>query len=405
MRNALIALLVISAALFAAGNTQPPSSSVVNQPVNVPVPPPCAMDNQPVTVPMPPSNAMDNQPVSNPIPPPAAMDNQPVMVPLPPGNSMNNQPHPAPVRPSGSGLPRSDPQPPAPLLPLDGDTTVAPRPLLRVESYPGGFVMYNFCIWQGPNKVAEQYSILPAWYVANGNSIFECGASYTWSCRVYSRGLWSDWFYPRWSFSIGWPSPAPTPLTPLNGSRIAHLTPLLSVVPNMLARSYTFQITDVANGNTFTKVNRTPFWLVPRGAGMLQFGHSYTWSCRVDNGTGNSNWFRPSWGFLITNPEDDIQSADAPGNLEFTCRAWPNPFSEQTAVSYTLPRATDVTVTFYTVGGRKVREFALGSQAAGSHALVWNGTDEQSRRVTAGVYIYRLKTGEKEKVERLIRTQ
>ena len=278
-------------------------------------------------------------------------------------------------------------------------------PILRVNDYPGGFVWYDFCIWQGPNKVAEQFTALPFWFVFNGNSIFNSGHRYLWSCRVFVRGQWSQWFAPQWIFGIAWPSPAPTPLTPANGSRLTTLSPLLSVVPSMLGQRYTFQIMEVGSGRIIEKEGRTPFWLVPEGAGMLVRGGVYDWSCRVDNGTGWSNWYRPCWRFAIGNPADDNQQAGQADQLTFACRIHPNPFGDQTTVSYSLPRTADVKVTFYTTTGRRIREFTLGSQTPGPYQLTWNGTDGQNRRLPAGVYVCRLQAGEMEKVERIIRTQ
>jgi hypothetical protein len=431
MRNTLSVLLTVVAVLFAASNTQvpipPKGSPQDNQPVVTPVPPPASTTNQPIESPIPPKSSMTNQPIESPIPPKASMtsepaggpippqpgiDNQPIEIPLPPPPSMTNWPGTRPPRPSSAGIsnsssqlalqPRNDPPPPVPIAPVNHDTAVPLTPLLRVEPYGGPFVLYHFCIWQGPNKVAEQTTVLPFWFVRNGNSVLHSVNSYDWSCQVYTRGVWTDWF-DRWGFTVTWPCPTPVPLTPANGIRVPGVTPFLSVRPGMLGRRYTFVITDVGTGRQLTHEARAPFWLVPNGAGMLEPGKTYDWSCRADEGTGWGNYFRPVWRFYTGNPGTDAQSAGE--QLEFTCRAQPNPFDSRTALAYTLPRASDVTATFYTAGGRKVREFRLGHQSAGPHELVWNGTDEQNHPVTAGVYLYRLTVGKNEKVERLIRTQ
>ena len=43
---------------------------------------------------------------------------------------------------------------------------------------------------------------------------------------------------------------------------------------------------------------------------------------------------------------------------------------------------------------QKIRTLMAGSVAPGYHTLVWNGRDETSRQVGAGLYLYLLETDE-----------
>jgi hypothetical protein len=340
-----------------------------------------------------------NTPGSNPVPPPPSVDNIPVVVPAPPGPSVDNVPVvvPVPPRPGVEGTSEFDP--PVPLLPLNGDTTIWQTPLLMVEPYPG-FVLYHFCIWDHGTKIAEKMTWLPFWLAREGTVNLAPGTGYHWSCRVQAQGRWSEWFEPHWVFSLAFPCQPPTPLTPARGARINTVTPLLSVIPNSIGGRYDFLIEEVGSTFRLTHESRLPFWRVPEGAGFLRGGATYRWSCRVDIG-GWSRFSEP-WDFSITDP-GSIQSAGGSG-LAFSSRAVPELFRNSTVINYTLPEAADVAVTFYTVQGNRVKDMRLGAVPAGSHQLTWNGTDEQGRSVARGVYVYRLRAGSNELTNKLTKT-
>lgn len=78
---------------------------------------------------------------------------------------------------------------------------------------------------------------------------------------------------------------------------------------------------------------------------------------------------------------------------------YPNPFNPETWIPYQLAKATDVTVSIYSVNGALVRTLALGHQAAGvyqtkSRAAYWDGRNELGERIASGVYFYTLTAGD-----------
>ena len=78
---------------------------------------------------------------------------------------------------------------------------------------------------------------------------------------------------------------------------------------------------------------------------------------------------------------------------------YPNPFNPETWIPYQLAKATDVTVSIYSVNGALVRTLALGHQAAGvyqtkSRSAYWDGRNELGERVASGVYFYTLTAGD-----------
>uniref|UniRef100_A0A7V3UZE0 T9SS type A sorting domain-containing protein n=1 Tax=candidate division WOR-3 bacterium TaxID=2052148 RepID=A0A7V3UZE0_UNCW3 len=74
-----------------------------------------------------------------------------------------------------------------------------------------------------------------------------------------------------------------------------------------------------------------------------------------------------------------------PSRLEIS--ATPNPFINQTTISYALPRAGNVSLVVYDAMGRPVKTLVAGRRQAGYYAVNFN-----SNGLTAGVYFYTLAT-------------
>ncbi|HMB71351.1 MAG TPA: FlgD immunoglobulin-like domain containing protein, partial [bacterium] len=80
----------------------------------------------------------------------------------------------------------------------------------------------------------------------------------------------------------------------------------------------------------------------------------------------------------------------------------PNPFRGSTTLRYELPRAQTVRLAVHDVTGRKLRELAAGPRSAGRYSVVWDGRDGDGRRVAAGVYFVRLRTGAEEQTRKIV---
>jgi hypothetical protein len=71
--------------------------------------------------------------------------------------------------------------------------------------------------------------------------------------------------------------------------------------------------------------------------------------------------------------------------------AYPNPFNPSTRVCYELASPGSVDLAVYDLSGRRIRTLASGWQAAGAHAVAWNGRDESNRCVPCGNYVARIR--------------
>lgn len=74
--------------------------------------------------------------------------------------------------------------------------------------------------------------------------------------------------------------------------------------------------------------------------------------------------------------------------------AHPNPFNPRVTIAFSLPAPGDrAVVTVYDVDGRRVRRVFEGPVGPAGGTCVWDGTDAAGRRVSSGVYVYRIETG------------
>lgn len=83
----------------------------------------------------------------------------------------------------------------------------------------------------------------------------------------------------------------------------------------------------------------------------------------------------------------------------------PNPFSDASTLSFSIPESGPVRVDLFDVSGRIVRTLFDGAMARGPHALVWDGRNAAGRDVGAGVYFYRLTAGAATSTRRAVLTR
>ena len=86
---------------------------------------------------------------------------------------------------------------------------------------------------------------------------------------------------------------------------------------------------------------------------------------------------------------DVVQQGAEPARLEQNA---PNPVRAGTSIAFTLPTADRVTLAVYDVAGRIVHTLADRVVGPGRHVMTWDGTADDGRDLTSGVYFYRLTT-------------
>lgn len=90
-----------------------------------------------------------------------------------------------------------------------------------------------------------------------------------------------------------------------------------------------------------------------------------------------------------------------PGRFELS-QNYPNPFNPTTTIRFSLPVASEVSLKIYDMNGRLVRTLVAESQAAGQHAVEWDGRDQRGNSIASGIYLYRMTAGEFSQTKRMI---
>ena len=81
----------------------------------------------------------------------------------------------------------------------------------------------------------------------------------------------------------------------------------------------------------------------------------------------------------------------------------PNPMgSSSTVLSFALPQDTRVRLSLYDLSGREVRVLEEGRVPVGTHQTRWDGTDDNGRRVSPGVYFYRVDAQQESVARKLV---
>jgi hypothetical protein len=72
---------------------------------------------------------------------------------------------------------------------------------------------------------------------------------------------------------------------------------------------------------------------------------------------------------------------------------YPNPFNPVTTLHYDLPENGLVNITIYDMLGREVKTLVNQIQDAGYKSVIWDATNDYSKPVSAGIYLYQIQVG------------
>ncbi len=164
----------------------------------------------------------------------------------------------------------------------------------------------------------------------------------------------------------------------------------------------------------------------PREGRFRWRAYDGTWSEREIFNDIQINWQKPSIEYLgdhvygivyLTLDVDIVQAAyfdrsdwmtgigDSPSSGRAMPRSfalsqnYPNPFNPSTTIAFDIPGVPGgkrhVGVTVYDVRGRRVRTLIDSDLKPGKYEIHWNGLDDSGEKITSGIYLYTLRTGEK----------
>ncbi len=156
--------------------------------------------------------------------------------------------------------------------------------------------------------------------------------------------------------------------------RLGTLTPGtgLKLVNGELTQSSAWTLTSGTTNRTFT-------YTAPSSPGT-----DTIWSTVAVGYSNGWNW-SPEKRVIVRNPTGIIKSSTP---IDFSLKQnFPNPFNPSTAISFDIPKASDVRLTVYDMLGNEVITLLNGKLNTGSYEVKFDGGGYSS-----GIYFYILKT-------------
>jgi|GEM_PF-2751587 len=117
--------------------------------------------------------------------------------------------------------------------------------------------------------------------------------------------------------------------------------------------------------------------------------------------SGDAYFENIAYGFIEQNIQQEdhsYQIATAKEAVEdYFVGSYPNPFNPQSTIRYNIPKAGYVILKVYNSIGKEVAELVNASQEAGSHSVIFDGTD-----LASGIYLYSIQVNDFAQSEKML---
>ncbi len=128
-------------------------------------------------------------------------------------------------------------------------------------------------------------------------------------------------------------------------------------------------------------------------------GPGYVWHCHIIDHEDNE-MMRPykvtaNPSRLLAKSRDGavmLAADQKPGKFSLD-QNYPNPFNPTTEIHFNIPADSKVELRIFNVLGQLVKTLVNDNYTSGEHSVRWDATNEVGSKVTSGVYIYQLKSG------------
>ena len=69
---------------------------------------------------------------------------------------------------------------------------------------------------------------------------------------------------------------------------------------------------------------------------------------------------------------------------------FPNPFTEKTKFTFELSSNANVSISIYTIGGKRIKSLQTKYFEPGFHSIDWDGKNEYGKMLSSGMYLYKI---------------
>jgi M6 family metalloprotease-like protein len=143
------------------------------------------------------------------------------------------------------------------------------------------------------------------------------------------------------------------------------------------------------NGSVFPGLGAN--WMLQTESLCINAGNPVPYYNDFDGTRNDMGAFGGPDGMEPTGAEDD-EIVPATQN---TLSVFPNPFNPSTTISFDLniDESEQIEIGIYNLKGQKVKQLFSDQLSVGQQSIEWNGTDNNNKSVSSGIYFVRLKSG------------
>jgi len=182
---------------------------------------------------------------------------------------------------------------------------------------------------------------------------------------------------------------APELSSPVHEAEDIHTSPVLSWHSVQHTSSYQLQVS-LASDFTDLMVNETGITDTSYTVSGLNNTAVYYWRVCAVNAAGSgeysSEWMFTTSATLVEEPENN----SIPENYALL-PLYPNPFNGEVTITFTLPEAGNVSMTFFNSRGQMIRTVSSQHYEAGMHQKTWDARDDNGISLPSGLYFCQLK--------------
>lgn len=81
---------------------------------------------------------------------------------------------------------------------------------------------------------------------------------------------------------------------------------------------------------------------------------------------------------------------------------YPNPFNPETSISYTIKNDEQVKIEIFNLKGEKIKTLVNTKQKSGNYKAKWLGEDQNGKKVSSGIYFYKMTSGNYSSTKKMI---
>lgn len=95
-----------------------------------------------------------------------------------------------------------------------------------------------------------------------------------------------------------------------------------------------------------------------------------------------------NWDRVMLGAGNEEQTV-LPNNIELF-QNYPNPFNPETTISFSVDQYSKVNIDIFNIKGKKVSNLTNSQYQTGNHKIIWKGIDDSGKKVSSGLYFYKM---------------